>query len=102
GQHLFNLNVSRTTDTRRNQGLEGGYDLPARGFDSSSTDDVGQLSWTKIGAHFVHDARVEVSRGVSASSARQTGPAILVFDAFNTGGNQDAATRTLTNGLQAL
>jgi Carboxypeptidase regulatory-like domain len=101
---LFNqrINVSYTKndETRRNQGLEGGFDLPERAYDGSSTDGVGRLWWTSMGRRAVNDLRFELTRSVAATTARLVAPAVLVLDAFNAGGNQNPASRTSTLGMQ--
>jgi hypothetical protein len=91
---LVNVSYAKTTDRRRNQGLQGGFDLPERAYDRSSNDDIGRLWWTSLGRHVVNDVRVELTRTFTETNAQLAAPAVLVLDAFNAGGNQDAATRT--------
>ena len=99
---LVNATYSHTTDTRRGQGLDGGLDLPERTFDNSSTDDVGRMWWTWLGQGSVNDARLEITRHVGQSTPRLTAPAVLVLDAFNAGGNQNADIQTSSFGVQAI
>ena len=99
---LVNAMYSRTTDTRHAQGLDSGLDLPERAFDSSSTDDVGRMWWTRIGPRSVNDVRFEITRSAYRSTPRLTAPAVLVLNAFNAGGNQSAAIQTSTAGVQAI
>jgi hypothetical protein len=99
---LVNAMYSRTTDTRRGQGLDGGLDLPERAFDSSSTDDVGRMWWTRIGPRSVNDVRLEITQSAYRSTPRLTAPAVLVLNAFNAGGNQNTAIQTSTAGVQAI
>ena len=99
---LVNAMYSRTTDTRGNQGLDGGLDLPERAFDNSSTDHVGRMWWTRIGPRSINDVRFEITQNAYRSIPRLTAPAVLVLDAFNGGGNQNAAIQTSTAGVQAI
>jgi Carboxypeptidase regulatory-like domain len=101
GNQTINASYSRTDDTHLNQGLDGGFDLPERAYERSSRDDVGRLWWTSIGERSVNDIRFELTRNHAVSSTLTTAPAILVFDAFNAGGNQNADSRATTNLLQA-
>jgi hypothetical protein len=95
-----NLTYTRNEETRRNQGLESGLDLPEHAFDRSTTEEIGRAWWPYVGSHFVNDLRVELRRGTDVSSARLDAPAVLVLDAFYAGGNQSAASRTSTTGTQ--
>jgi hypothetical protein len=90
----INVTFTRNEETRRNQGLEGGFDLPERAFDRTATDEVGRMLWTVVGSHAVNDVRVEVTRNRAGTNPRLSSPAVLVFDAFYAGGNQNAGTRT--------
>jgi Carboxypeptidase regulatory-like domain len=98
---LVNVSYVRTDESYRNQGLESGFDLPEHGYDRSAKDDVGRLWWTAIGRNFVNDLRFEITRGRTATDALVTAPAVLVLDAFNAGGNQNAGLRRSTVGMQA-
>src|SRR2546425_7715087 len=99
---LVNAMYSRTTDTRRNQGLDGGLDLPERAFGSSSTDQVARMWWTRVGRRSANDVRVEITQSTYQSTALLGAPAVLVLDAFNAGGNQNAAIQTSSVGMQAI
>jgi hypothetical protein len=99
---LVNATFSHTTDTRGNQGLDGGLDLPERAFDSSSTDDVGRMWWTWVGKKSLNDARFEITRHRDQSTPLLSTPSVLVLDAFNGGGNQSANIQTSSAGFQAI
>ena len=99
---VINATFTTGTDSRRNQGLEGGLDLPDRAFDQTSRDDVGRIWWTSLTGHAINDVRVELTRSRTTSTARLDAPAAYVLDAFNAGGNQDANTDAATNGLEAI
>ena len=89
----INFTFTRNEETRRNQGLEGGFDLPERAFDRTATDEVGRMLWTAVGSHAVNDVRVEVTRNRSGTNPLLSTPAMLVFDAFFAGGNQTVGTQ---------
>ncbi len=78
---------------RRTAGLQSGFDLPERAYtgDSTGTDRelLGDLG-VSHGPERAARARVAQSSGRSAVTAT---PAILVLEAFNAGGNQDALFR---------
>jgi Carboxypeptidase regulatory-like domain len=99
--HRINFTFTRNEETRRNQGLEGGFDLPERAFDRTQTDEVGRMLWTAVGSHAVNDVRVEVTRNRAGTDPRLQAPAVLVFDAFFAGGNQSAGTRSSTITTQS-
>jgi hypothetical protein len=99
--HRINMTFTRNEERRRNQGLEGGFDLPERAFDRSQIDEVGRMLWTTVGSHAVNDVRVEVTRNRGGTDPRLSSPSILVFDAFFAGGNQNAGTRTSSLATQA-
>lgn len=103
--HRVNVTFTRNEETRRNQGLEGGFDLPERAFDRTQTDEVGRMLWTAVGSHAVNDVRLEVTRNRGGTDPLVNAPAVLVFDAFFAGGNQTVGTRsssTLTQGSNTL
>jgi hypothetical protein len=98
---IINTSYTRTRERQRNQGLEGGFELPEHAYSRSLGDDVGRLWWTTLGRRSLNDARIEVSRNVTDSSAVTGGPAVVVLDAFSGGGNPDATSRTTTTHFMA-
>jgi Carboxypeptidase regulatory-like domain len=100
-KQTFNVSFARTTDTRQNQGLASGFDLPDHAYDRSSRDDTIHLWWTSVGRSATNDVRVELNRSAAETTARSTTPAVLVLDAFNAGSNQETPSRNSTRGLQA-
>jgi hypothetical protein len=94
--HRVNFTFTRNEETRRNQGLEGGFDLPERAFERTQTDEVARVLWTAVGSHAVNDVRLEVTRNRAGSDPLSLAPAVLVFDAFFAGGNQNAGTNSST------
>jgi len=97
-----NVTFTRNEETRRNQGLETGLELPEHAFDRSTTDEIGRLWWTSVvNSHTVNDVRVEINHNRATTSPLVSSPAVIVFDAFYAGGNQSASTRATTTGTQA-
>jgi hypothetical protein len=92
----INVSYSKTDEVRRNQGLDGGFNLPEHGYDRNADDDVGRLWWTTRGRRTVGDLRFEISRSVDQRTALVSTPAVQVLDAFTAGGNQNAAFRMST------
>ena len=99
--NVFTAAFGRTVETHRGQGLSSGFDLPERAYDRRSTDSVGRFSWTTLGRHSIHDVRVEVTQTVGVRAALIDAPAVMVLDAFNGGGNQNAASRSTGLTVQA-
>jgi hypothetical protein len=99
-EQLVNVSYARTSESYRNQGLEGGFSLPEHAYDRSVTDDVGRVWWTSIGRRIVNDLRFEITRSSTATDPLVTAPAVLVLGAFNAGGNQNANSRRSTVGMQ--
>jgi len=80
---------SRDETRVRNQGLQSGIDLPERAWDGDVTVDTGRLHLLWIaGQAAVFEARVQGADERQRGNAISQGPAIIVFDAFNGGGNQ--------------
>jgi Carboxypeptidase regulatory-like domain len=97
---LVNVSYARTSESYRNQGLEGGFSLPEHAYNRSAKDDVGRLWWTSIGRHVVNDLRFEITQGSMSTDPLVMAPAVLVLGAFNAGGNQNANSRRSTVGMQ--
>ena len=95
----INISYLKTTETNRNQGLEGGFNLPEHAFDSIGTADVGRLWWTTRGRKTVRDARFEITRSVDETNPLLPTPAVAVLDAFTSGGNPTAGSRLMTTGV---
>ena len=83
----------QTRGTTRNQGLESGFDLAERAYDSTSREDSARVSLTSIFNDAVNELRVQFRRSVTTAGAQLLAPAVLVLDAFNGGGNQGALSR---------
>ena len=101
GGDLVNASYARTRETDRNLGLQSGFDLAEHAYDRSANDGVARVWWTRVAGHLVNDARIEFTRGFSATTPLTTTSAILVLDAFNAGGNQYDWTERSTRSMQA-
>lgn len=78
-------------EAEENQGVDGGFDLPERGFDNSERRHTLRASLTSvIGAGSINEMRLSLSRRVEETKARSEAPAVIVLDAFGSGGNQDS------------
>ncbi len=78
-------------EAEENQGVDGGFDLPERGFDNSERRHTLRASLTSvIGAGEINEMRLSLSRRVEETKARSEAPAVVVLDAFGSGGNQDS------------
>ncbi len=81
-----------------NQGLAGGFDLPERGFTQSARDDTLRFSLVSLTTeHTVNEFRMELSRRSASAQALDDQPAIVVFDAFSSGGNQSSLFSDVIN-----
>jgi hypothetical protein len=74
-----------------NQGLGSSFDLPERAFNRSSREDTVRFSLMTIASeHAVNETRLQFSRRKNEARAVTDAPAIMVQDAFNSGGNQNS------------
>jgi hypothetical protein len=81
-----------------NQGLGGGFDLPERAFTQSARDDTLRFSLVSLATeHTVNEFRMELSRRSVTAQALADQPAIVVFDAFSSGGNQSSLFSDVIN-----
>ncbi len=85
------VSFSATDDRGQNQGLESGLDLPERAYTQRTTAGELRFSLTSIASpHVLNELRVQSTARQARSEAMNDQPALLVFDAFNGGGQQDA------------
>jgi carboxypeptidase family protein len=78
-------------ETEENQGLDGGFDLLERGFDNSERRHMLRASLTSlIGAGAINEMRLSLSRRIEETKARSDATAVIVLDAFSSGGNQQS------------
>jgi hypothetical protein len=89
-KHTFDARYLFSRESSNNQGLESGYDLPERGYNRAWRDDTLRFSFiSTLGEKSLNEARVSLSRNRSLINALNSSSAVVVFDSFNAGGNQD-------------
>lgn len=78
-------------EAEENQGLDGGFDLLERGFDNSERRHMLRASLTSVfSAGAINEMRLSLSRRIEETRARSDKPAVIVLDAFSSGGNQQS------------
>src|SRR5262245_14684217 len=89
--HTFGVWYNYERESAENQGVDGGFDLLERGFDSTERRHTLRFSLTSvIGSGTINEMRLSLDRNVDETKARSETPAIIVLDAFSSGGNQDS------------
>ena len=89
---------SRDTTGFGNQGLEGGFALPERGYSVDTVVQAARFSLLSVwGSTAVYELRVQAKRQEGKVRASSAGTGIVVLDAFFGGANQDALHRDTTN-----
>jgi hypothetical protein len=101
-KHTLGVGYNYLSEDAQNQGLQGGFDLPERAFDSTTRDDSLRFSLTSLlSKRTVNQIRLQLRRHSIGEEAINKEPAILVLESFNSGGNQGSLfTNTLNNELQ--
>jgi hypothetical protein len=96
------IGYSYLSDEALNQGLQGGFDLPERGFSSTTRNNTLRFSLTSLGNNrMVNQIRLQLRRLSIGEDSISKEPALLVLESFNAGGNQGSLfTNTLNNELQ--
>jgi hypothetical protein len=102
--HTLALSASRTREEARNQGLDGGLDLPERGYTRSEQESLVRAAVTSTPhQRFINELHVEASRRTSQRQSQSDAPAVMVLDAFTGGGNQAALfDATRADGLRVV
>ncbi|HET7217304.1 MAG TPA: carboxypeptidase regulatory-like domain-containing protein, partial [Vicinamibacterales bacterium] len=76
----------------------GDFDLPSRAYSRDTSEDVFRLSLSgPVGKNFYNETRFQSRRQSSASASLTDAPALMVLDAFNTGGAQVGGGRDGTD-----
>jgi hypothetical protein len=87
----------RNASDSRNLGV-GDYDLPSRGYSRDTAEDMFRISESgPVGRDFYQETRFQYRRTSSFSSSDTDAPAVLVLDAFNSGGAQVSGGRNGTD-----
>ncbi len=88
-KHTIGVWYDYEREREENQGLDDGYDLLERAYDASERRHTLRTSVTSvIGAGAINEMRLSLSRRFEETKARNDAPAIVVLDAFSSGGNQ--------------
>jgi len=94
----FGVWYRHTGSDAMNQGLDGGFDLPERGFTQSARDDTLRFSLVSLATeHTVNEFRLELSRRSVNAQALDNQPATIVLDAFSSGSNQSSLSSDVIN-----
>ena len=93
GNHTVAVEYGENKQTRRNAGLQSGFDLPERAYSGDAKEQTASLWVTSTFRAAVNEFRARASRIQMTDRAVTTTPAILVLEAFNAGGNQEALFR---------
>jgi hypothetical protein len=93
-QHILAFEYAQDERNGHNAGLLSGFDLPERGYTTASREQTASLSLTStFSDHILNEFRARASRRRTVDQADSGAPAILVLEAFNSGGNQDPQFR---------
>src|SRR5688572_16968056 len=91
--HTAAVEYGLNDQVRQTAGLQSGFDLPERAYNGDSREETASLWVTSASPSVLNELRARVSRNQVVDRAVTTTPAVLVLEAFNAGGNQDALHR---------
>ena len=91
--HTAAVEYAQNEQVRQTAGLQGGFDLPERAYTGESEERTASFWVTSASPTVLNELRARVSRNHLLDRAVTTTPAVLVLEAFNEGGNQDALFR---------
>jgi hypothetical protein len=95
--HTLRASYQRNGNQLENLGV-GDFDLPSRAYSRETREDMFRVSSSgPLGRAFFSDLRFQARRQTSESSSLSDDPAVLVLDAFNTGGAQVAGGARVTD-----
>jgi Carboxypeptidase regulatory-like domain len=100
--HTAAVEYGRTEQVRRTAGLHSGFDLPERAYTGESSEQTASFWVTSAFPTVLNELRARVSRNHLLDQAAIATPAVLVLEAFNAGGNQDALFREDTTDRARL
>jgi hypothetical protein len=92
-RHTAAVEFAHEERERHSAGLESGFDLPERAYTGDSRERTASFWLTSASSSALNEFRGRASRNRLADRAVTAAPAILVLEAFNAGGNQDALFR---------
>ena len=101
-KHTLGIGYNYLNEEAQNQGLQGGFDLPERAFNSKNRSDALRFSLTSLlSSRTVNQIRLQLRRHTIGEDSINKEPAILVLESFNSGGNQGSLfTDTVNDELQ--
>jgi len=89
--HTLAVSFSSTAERAENLGLDSGLDLPERSYGRTASNRALRATLTSVpSARVMHELRVQINPQHSTVRADSSAPAVIVLDAFNAGGNQEA------------
>ena len=89
--HVLAVSFSRTTARAENLGLDSGLDLPERSYRRTASNEAVRATLTSVpSVRLFNELRVQANPQRSTIQADSTASAVVVFDAFSGGGNQEA------------
>jgi hypothetical protein len=89
--HTLAVSFSGTTERAGNLGLDNGLDLKERAYRRTAANRAVRTTLTSVpSTRLLNELRVQANPNDSTIRADNSSPAVLVFDAFNGGGNQGA------------
>jgi hypothetical protein len=91
--HTVAVEYGENEQTRRNAGLQSGFDLPERAYSGDAKEQTASVWVTSTFRAALNEFRARATRIQMIDRAVTTTPAIVVLEAFNAGGNQDALFR---------
>jgi len=95
--HTMRASYQRNGASLENLGV-GDFDLPSRAYSRDTAEDTFRLSSSgPVGRNFFGEVRFQARRQTSSARSASDAPAVLVLDAFNSGGSQIAGGRRATD-----
>jgi hypothetical protein len=91
--HTAAVEFGQNEQVRRTAGLQGGFDLPERAYTGESQERTASFWVTSALPTVLNELRGRVVRNSLVDRAVTSTPAVVVLEAFNAGGNQDALFR---------
>jgi len=91
--HTAAVEYGLNEQDRQTAGLQSGFDLPERAYNGTSREETMSAWVTSATPTVLNEFRARVTRNELTDRAVTETPAVLVLEAFNSGGNQDVLFR---------
>jgi hypothetical protein len=89
-KHTFDARYLFSRESAAGQGLESSFDLPERAYNRAWRSNTLRFSLVStLSEKSLNEARLSLSRNRSLINTPNSDVAVIVFDSFNAGGNQD-------------